>query len=116
MRALLVVSIYLTALLVASGGAAYVSLEVAERLTSREAESLDKGEGTSVFVAKQLRLMTWGMMAGALLFVGLQAIGHAVFHRRVEAEENPFLGLWIQLGAALFAVVIGGVFGAAIAG
>ena len=117
MRALLVVSIYLTALLVAAGGAAYASLEIAKRRPhSEQADAVAIEPGSNAYVAQQLGLLSWGMVAGALCFVVLHAVGFMVLWKRLEEEENPLLGLWIQLGAACFAVLLGGAVGATVAG
>jgi hypothetical protein len=111
------VSIYLTALLVAAGGAAYASLEIAKRQPAGEqADAEEREPGSKAFVAQQLSLMTWGMMAGTLFFVALQALGYAVLSKRLEEDDNPLVGLWIQAGAAGLAVALGGIVSAAVAG
>lgn len=110
MRALLVVSIYITAMLVAAGGASYVSLRLAQAQVTEVLEP-----GSKEYVAEQLSLLTWGMMAGAICFVAIHALGFMVFRNRLE-EENPLPGLWLQLGAALLAMTLGGGIGATIAG
>lgn len=110
MRALLVVSVYITAMLVAAGGASYVSLRLAEAQATEVLEP-----GTQEYVAEQLSLLTWGLMAGALCFVAVHALGFTIFRNRLE-EENPLPGLWLQFGASALSALLGGVIGATIAG
>ena len=117
MRALLVISVYLTAMLLAAGGAASVSVEIAKR-QARDGENSESviEPGSEAFVAEQLSLLTWGMMAGALFFVALHAVAYILWRRRLEEEDRPLLGLWIQLGAAVLAMLFGGILGATVGG
>ena len=117
MRALLVISVYLTAMLLGAGGAASVSVEIAKR-QARDGENSESviEPGSEAFVAEQLSLLTWGMMMGALCFVALHTVGYVVWRKRLEEEDKPLLGLWIPFGAAVLAMVFGGILGATVAG
>ncbi|MFT4638938.1 MAG: hypothetical protein ACI8T1_002261 [Verrucomicrobiales bacterium] len=115
MRPLLASTLYITALLGALGAAGYLSVELAERLTSREATSQGIVPGTNAYAAKQLGLFTWSMSVAAIAFVVVHAIGILSIRNKTE-EDNPLPGLVVYFVAGFIAAIVGGIFGVSIAG
>ncbi len=112
MRALLVVFLYLMALFAATGGAAYVSDAIGERSLGNQTALVP---GSNAYKAYRLQLMTWGIKAGALVFLITHALGYMALKGRMD-EDNPLIGLWLLLGSTLIAAIIGGAFGAMLVG
>ncbi len=118
MRPFLAVIIYLTAMCGAGVSAGYVSLVLVERGLAGEAPSEDLERGTKVYFARQASVFTWGMGSGTLLFIVTHIVGLCWLKgglAQIRAEADPddlLLGLWVYLGAAVLAALLGGLAGA----
>ena len=116
MRPLLLVIIYLTVLCGAAISAGYFSLVLVDRYAAEIVEET-RELGKKAYFANRASHFLWGTVGGTSIFV----IGHIIgfcwlkgglAHLRTEADpEDLIAGLWIHVGAAVVAALIGGVVG-----